>query len=78
MKQETMGSRWQWHQLDNKQIICTSLQTDNHTSTSSLKLFTGQTPDVLPDAQPRVSKHKRHNWLTQVHLKMAVNQWTRV
>jgi len=25
---------WQWHQLDHMQIICTSLQTDNHTSTS--------------------------------------------
>jgi len=24
--------RWQWHQLDNMQIICTSLQTDNHDS----------------------------------------------
>jgi len=33
MKQEMM--RWQWHQLDHMQIICTSLQTDNHTSTSS-------------------------------------------
>jgi len=33
MKQEMMG--WQWHQLDYMQIICTSLQTDNHTSTSS-------------------------------------------
>jgi len=28
---------WQWHQLDDMQIICTSLQTDNHTSISSLK-----------------------------------------
>jgi len=27
---------WQWHQLDHLQIICTSLQTDNHASTSSL------------------------------------------
>jgi len=34
MKQEMMG--WQWHQLDHKQIICTSLQTDNHASTLSL------------------------------------------
>jgi len=34
MKQETMG--WQWHQLYHMQIICTSLQTDNHTSTSPL------------------------------------------
>ena len=29
--------RWQWHQ----QIICTSLQTDNHTSSSSL-ILTGR------------------------------------
>jgi len=26
---------WQWHQLDHMKIICTSLQTDNHSSTSS-------------------------------------------
>jgi len=32
---------WQWHQLDRMQIICTSLQTDNHGSTS---------PDALPAA----------------------------
>jgi len=25
----------QWHQLDHMQTICTSLQTDNHASTSS-------------------------------------------
>jgi len=24
---------WQWHQLDQMQIICTLLQTDNHAST---------------------------------------------
>jgi len=28
--------RWQWHQLDHMQIICTSLQTDKDTSTSPL------------------------------------------
>jgi len=27
---------WQWYQLDHMQIICTSLQTDNHASTSPL------------------------------------------
>jgi len=32
---------WQWHQLHSVQTICTSLQTDNHTSTSSLN-FTGR------------------------------------
>jgi len=29
---------WQWHQLDHMQTICTLLQTDNHTNTSSEKL----------------------------------------
>jgi len=28
LEQEMMG--WQWHHLDHMQIICTSLQTDNH------------------------------------------------
>jgi len=32
-------TRWQWHQLDHMQIICTSLQTDNHASTTSLKFL---------------------------------------
>jgi len=30
---------WQWHRLDLIQIICTSLQTDNHASTSSLNFL---------------------------------------
>jgi len=25
---------WQWHQLDHMQIICNTLQTDNHASTT--------------------------------------------
>jgi len=37
MKQEMTG--WQWHQLDDMQNICISLQTDNHASTSSLKII---------------------------------------
>jgi len=37
MKQQMMG--WQWHQMDHMQIICTSLQTDNHTKTLSLKFL---------------------------------------
>ena len=34
---------WQWHQLDHRQTICTSHQTDNHTNTPSVKL--AQQPD---------------------------------
>jgi len=30
-------SEWQWHQLDHMQV-CTSLQTDNHASTTPLRL----------------------------------------
>jgi len=31
--------RWQLHQLDHMQIICTLLETDNHASTSSLNFL---------------------------------------
>ena len=37
LKQEMMG--WQWHQLDHMQIICTTLQTDNHASIPSLNFL---------------------------------------
>jgi len=53
MNLEMMG--WQWHQLDHMQITCTSLQTDNHTSTSALGFF--YRPDALPDTDLTVSKH---------------------
>jgi len=39
MKQEMIG--WQWHQLDHMQIIYTSVQTDNHASTSAQFLQAG-------------------------------------
>jgi len=45
---------WQWHRLGHMQTICTSLQRDNHTNTSSLNFYG---PDALPDVQPTVSKH---------------------
>ena len=52
MKQEMM--EWQWHQLDHMQIVCTSLQTDNHASTSPLCFYR---PDTLSATQPTTSKH---------------------
>jgi len=45
---------WQWHQLDHMQIICTSLQTDNHTSISTLSFYRS---DDLPAGQPTASTH---------------------
>jgi len=46
MKQEMMG--WQWNKLDHTQIICTSLQTDNHASTSQLSFYR---PDGCPSCR---------------------------
>jgi len=53
MKQEKMGFGMQWHQLDHVLTICTSLQTDNNTNTTSFNFYR---PDALPGAQPTVSK----------------------
>ena len=49
------GLWWQWNQLDHMQTISTSLQTDNHTNTSSLSLFAGR--------MLYLSKHWRHKAL---------------
>jgi len=46
----------QRHQVDHMQMICTSLQIDNHTYIPSLNFYR---TDALPDAQPKVSKHWR-------------------
>jgi len=51
---EARDSEWQWHQLGNMQV-CILLQTDNHASTTPLKVF--YRPDALPAAQPTASKH---------------------
>ena len=42
---------WQWHQLDHMQIICSSLQTDNHDSTSSPNFFAGRKLFLMPNQQ---------------------------
>jgi len=49
MKQQMTG--WQCHQLDHMQIICTSLQADNHASTSSFSFFTFVMLFLLPNQQ---------------------------
>jgi len=42
---------WKWHQLDHMQTICPSLQTDNHTNTSSLKISAGRMLFRTPNQQ---------------------------
>jgi len=47
---------WQWHQLDDIQIICTSLQT--HASSSSL-ISTGRMLFLMPNQQCQIKREKR-------------------
>jgi len=47
---EARDSEWQWHQLGHMQV-CTSLQTDNHASTSLLSFFTGRMHFLPPNQQ---------------------------
>jgi len=55
MKQETMG--WQRHQLDHMQIICTSLQADNHISTSPLSFYRS---DAIPANSIKALKERHY------------------
>jgi len=47
---EARDSEWQWHQLGHIQV-CTSLQTDNHSSTPPRSFFTGRMPFLPPNQQ---------------------------
>jgi len=44
---ESRDSQWQWHQLGHMQV-CTSLQTDNHTSTPPLWFLQAECPSCRP------------------------------
>jgi len=44
---EATDSEWQWHQLGHMQV-CTSLQTDNHTSTPPLSFLQAGCPSCRP------------------------------
>ena len=44
---EARDSEWQWHQLDHMQV-CTSLQTDNHTSIPPLSFLQAGCPSCRP------------------------------
>jgi len=54
---EARDSEWQWHQLGHMQV-CTSLQTDNHDSTT--QFFTGRMPFLLPNQQRKSTEGIAH------------------
>ena len=52
---EARDSEWQWHQLGHMQV-CTSLQTDNHTSTPPLSFLQAGCPSCRPTNSVRALK----------------------
>jgi len=57
---EARDSEWQWHQLAHMQV-CTSLQTDNHTSTPPLSFLQAGCLSCRPtNNQPRTIGAKLH------------------
>jgi len=54
---EARDSEWQWHQLGHMQV-CTSLQTDNHASTSLLSFLQAGCPSCRPTNSVKALKAK--------------------
>ena len=52
---EARDSEWQWHQLVHMQV-CTSLQTDNHASTSQLSFLQAGCPSCRPTNRVKALK----------------------
>jgi len=54
---EARDSEWQWHQLGHMQV-CTSLQSDNHTSTPPLSFLQAGCPSCRPTNSVKALKDK--------------------
>ena len=73
---EAQDSEWQWHQLGHMQV-CTSLQTDNHASTSPLTVFfTGRMPFLPRNQQHQSTEDTVHttNQSTKTNNQILVYQ----
>jgi len=66
---EARDSGWQWHQLGHMQV-CTSLRTDNHTSTPPLLCFLqAGCPSCCPTNSVKALKAKKITTITHLHIK---------
>ena len=54
---EARDSEWRWHQLGHMQV-CTSLQIDNHASTSPLRFLQAGCPSCCPTNSVKALKVK--------------------
>jgi len=62
---EARDSEWQWHQLGYMHV-CTSLQTDNHTSTPPLSFLQVGCPSCRPTNSVKALKASQQNSLFSV------------
>jgi len=61
---EARDSEWQWHKLGHMQV-CTSLQTDNHASTSPLSFLQAGCPSCRPTNSVKALKAQQTQTDTQ-------------
>ena len=64
---EARDSEWQWHQLGHMQV-CTSLQTDNHTSTPPLSFLQAGCPSCRPTNSVKALKAPSTPY-TELHIQ---------
>ena len=70
-------SEWQWHQLDHMQV-CTSLQTDNHTSTSPLSFLQAGCPSCHPTNSVKALKatiNRIHTIIQWIKSLLSIQCW---
>jgi len=68
---EARDSEWQWHQLGHVQV-CTSLQTDYHTSTTSLSFLQDGCPSCRPTNSVEAVKAVLRFYLDTVYKNTSV------
>jgi len=75
LKQEMMG--WQWHQRGHMQIICTTLQTDNHASTPPLNFLQAGCSSWRPTNSVKALKAVEYHmsWLITYQCVIDVVIW---
>jgi len=58
---EARDSEWQWHQLGplGHMQVCTSLETDNHTSTPQLSFLQAGCPSCRPTNSVKTLQYKK-------------------
>jgi len=73
---------WQWRQLDHMQIICTSLQTGNHASTSSINFLQAGCSSWCPTNGVKALKAttksiSKHTYNTTINIPIwPLSTWT--